>query len=516
MSKEKEPDSIEAENKAASTDPKDESQSPGPEDTGQDAPQKTEEEIIAEAQDDAPAGEEPRIDDEPSGDETHSAETEVETAPEYPEEPAHFDEPEPASNIADADETAHESHGPSFASTALMILLLILFVIGITLWAGPKLAPHLPESVAKYLNPAVNGTKEEIAALKARLAEIEGKVAPIDGGAISDAQSSAAAAKAAADSVQQGIQAVSDGTSKELDKINSALAKADAKFADLNGRIGTVENSLEKKITDLTAELRSMSGAVDRNAAVGPANAQLQASLQALQTRVDHLASELDILPELVRRDEAAALATKTDLATVKSDLAAEISTVAADAEAAKKIGSDALNDAKNSVREAAIRGLTTTLTSRLNGGLSYDGVLTELESLSGVKAPDAVAANAATGVATLAKLKAGFPQAARKALAAERAASDGGGATARISAWLESQVSARPTKPVEGGSAGAILSRVDAALEAGDTATALKEAEALPDTSKEAMSDWLGQLRRKVGAEAAIGEYIAATGVQG
>ena len=58
----------------------------------------------------------------------------------------------------------------SLAATALMILVGILVVVVGTLWAAPRVAPHLPASVAQHLMPGQMTTTAEVQALREQLA----------------------------------------------------------------------------------------------------------------------------------------------------------------------------------------------------------------------------------------------------------------------------------------------------------------------------------------------------------
>ncbi|MEM7178889.1 MAG: mitofilin family membrane protein [Pseudomonadota bacterium] len=526
MSKEKEPEGVEPEQPAKPLSPSDDSSV----ETAAQAEQDSDGADVPLNSDDLPAHAEPAERAEPieteepkEGSDDDADAKQVETAPIGPSSPP------PQREIPAEYDHEHEGGGSHLASTALMILLLVLFVIGITLWAGPKLAPHLPESVAKYLNPALNGTKDRVAALENRLMELEGRAAPVLKSDLNEVKSSVDEALAAVGATQKNVDEVSQGAGDEIQRIDSAVSKTEAKMSNLDARVGQVETDFEKKVADLSGQLKSIStalaAAAEKDAASGPVNAQFQASLQALQSRVDNLAKELDTLPGLVSRDELASYATKADLAALasKADLEAaktalskQVSDAVAAADAAKKIGDDALNDARNSLKAAAVKGLTSTLKSRMNGGLPYDATLSELENLGAAKPPAAIASGAQTGLATVAELKSGFAAAARSATATESAAAGQGDTASLITSWLESQVSARPTTAVEGNSTGAVLSRVEAALNSADLAGALKEAETLPDAAKGAMSDWLDRLKQRVDADAALGGFVAQIGGQG
>ena len=54
----------------------------------------------------------------------------------------------PPDDLPHIDHAQDDAHGHrTFAATALMILIGVLFIASLTLWAAPKIAPYLPESL---------------------------------------------------------------------------------------------------------------------------------------------------------------------------------------------------------------------------------------------------------------------------------------------------------------------------------------------------------------------------------
>ena len=91
---------------------------------------------------------------------------------------------------------------------------------------------------------------------------------------------------------------------------------------------------------------------------------------------------------------------------------------------------------------------------------------------------------------------------AARAALdAATLSGARGGGFTERAGAFLRNQLGVRSLAPQEGTGADAVLSRMQADVEAGDLAAALNEAQALPPEGRAAMQGWLDGATARVGA---------------
>ncbi|MEM7669868.1 MAG: hypothetical protein AAF317_12115, partial [Pseudomonadota bacterium] len=294
------------------------------------------------------------------------------------------------------------------------------------------------------------------------------------------------------------------------------VQRKEHRIADTGAKIASVENSVGAQITALQQEVSALAttlaAAEARNDGSAPSPAELQAAMQALQTRVDGLASTLTVLPSLVRTEDTAGFATKADIATIQAEIAA----AAAAAEEAKTIGGSALSGLESSARTAAIRSSVSVLMNRISGGLPYASALAEIEGLSGVTAPEALSSPAAEGLAQHESLLSGFSDAARDAMAVSASGTADGSTSSLIAKWLESQVSVRPTSPTDGETTGAILSRIEAALEDRDLSTALAQAGTLPAAEAEAMAPWTNLLATRVGAEAALPDFIATVGGQG
>lgn len=120
------------------------------------------------------------------------------------------------------------------------------------------------------------------------------------------------------------------------------------------------------------------------------------------------------------------------------------------------------------------------------------------------------LADHAAAGLPTIASLRDSFPAAARDGLEAALRANMGESWTDRVSNFLRSQTGLRSLTPREGDDPDAVLSRAEAALEAGDVAGALAELERLPDAAKPALADWTASARVRLEAEAAFATLAA------
>lgn len=148
----------------------------------------------------------------------------------------------------------------------------------------------------------------------------------------------------------------------------------------------------------------------------------------------------------------------------------------------------------------AAQDALLARIAMAVTEGEGFAPLLDQAGTL-GLAIPDTLRARA-EGVPDEPALKAGFPEAARAALDASNLAdARGGGFGERASAFLRNQLGVRSLAPREGTDPDAVLSRMQAAVEAGDFAAALTESQALPAEGRAAMKGWLDGAAARVGA---------------
>jgi hypothetical protein len=245
-------------------------------------------------------------------------------------------------------------------------------------------------------------------------------------------------------------------------------------------------------VIDLDALRREV--VADAAAAGDPqAAAQLGEEINALSARIALLetAGPPDLLFEVQRRlDEiAATVAALTD----------ETAALAADAAERDRATGAARLLAFNNVRAAAERG---------------DAFSDELAILAqlGVDAAAIDALDAAvTGVPSRADLAAAFADAAAAILTATAASDPEAGFWDRLWNNARGIVTVTPTVPVEGDTPTAILSRMQAAVDAGDLETALEERLGLPETGLAASAAWAAEAEARIALDAAIAGLGAA-----
>ncbi len=221
--------------------------------------------------------------------------------------------------------------------------------------------------------------------------------------------------------------------------------------------------------------------------------------------------------------DPAAMAALSQEIATLKSDIAAQagssaaaIAAVNAAAEAARTALAEAqaqaatlTEQAKATAAAADARAALGRIGAAVETGAPFATALGALTD-AGITVPDPLAAAAASGLPTLASLQTSFPDAARLALDESLRAGMGTGTMDRFGAFLRTQTGARSLTPREGGDPDAILSRAEAALRAGDLSTTLAEIATLPEAGQAALATWTAQAQARVAGVAALATLAA------
>jgi hypothetical protein len=141
---------------------------------------------------------------------------------------------------------------------------------------------------------------------------------------------------------------------------------------------------------------------------------------------------------------------------------------------------------------ETQARAALTQILSAMNNGQGFVGPLSDLRA-TGVKIPAPLIENV-EGVASLADLRADFPPAARNALAVSR-----GVGNDSVGGFFRTQLGIRSLEPKDGDDPDAILSRAEAAIEAGDLPAALEEIGTLPPEAQAELATWVAQAETRL-----------------
>ena len=381
-----------------------------------------------------------------------------------------------------------DEHGHrSLAATALAVLVGVIFVASLTLWAAPKVAPHLPAGVGKYLMPGEAQAAARLAKLEEALAQQEAR-----------AGSEIAALQAEVSALAVQLEANAASEAAEAAKATAEGAAADV--AALAVHIATIDEELAGIRSELTAVSGALSEAAEGAGATPP---ELAAKLASLGARLDAISSTVE--------EGAGTQALDKKIAA----LAARMDAVERSAADAQNQQSAALGEVETALQAARLQAALDVLSSRLTNGLPYGAKLNEAAGIAGKAPPEALSAGAAGGVATATELEATYSRFANAAVAADVRAQGGDGALGAIG-WLRSQVAGRPIEEQEGDSVGAITSRIGARVSEGDLSAALAEAETLPEHAQAGLGRWLERLRARVSAEASLEAWRAEIGAGG
>lgn len=277
------------------------------------------------------------------------------------------------------------------------------------------------------------------------------------------------------------------------DEIRDALTTQDGTLSELGTRIATLEG-VEPPTLDLSP--------------VEDQIASLQATMSDLSARLDDMVSRIDTLerqPLESAVSEEAIAAYERALADLQAEVEAqraEVSLMAQEAVAAEE-------NAEENAQLAASRAALAEITTALESGASFSGAVAVLSS-NGVDVPEALAAQAESGVPTQSGLAEAFPDAARAALREARSAdTEGAEGVGRITTFFANQLGARSVAPKEGDDADAVLSRAEAAVRSGDLSAALSELSALPEAAQGALSDWQDGARARLEAKTAADDLV-------
>ncbi len=267
--------------------------------------------------------------------------------------------------------------------------------------------------------------------------------------------------------VESGLEAVEGRIDTLADQIGALPPPADL------SPLEAAQQELSGTMEDLTGRLAALEDAVD-----------------AVDTRL----SEVEKRPVSEGASDAAIAAYERELQALQEAMATQRAEVEAMTEEAARMEENAAATARATAQRAAL----SRIQSALDSGAAFDDAVARLQETA-ADVPDDLREVAAEGVPTLDSLQDGFPPAARAALAATRQATDGD--AGNFADFLRSQLGARSLTPRAGDDPDAVLSRAEAALRESRLRDALSELEALPEPGRAALSDWVSDANRRLGA---------------
>ncbi|MGB1235913.1 MAG: COG4223 family protein [Planktomarina sp.] len=290
-----------------------------------------------------------------------------------------------------------------------------------------------------------------------------------------------------------------------LVSVQQAQSDLQAEFDALNAAVGDL--AAKPAVPDLTQDIAALGGTLT----------SLEATLGTLQSDLTQANDRLTVLEkrpltEVVAPGAIAAYQQELDTLQARvADQLAQIETVAETAtseiEAAKEQAAALELQAADNARIGAATSAANAISAALASGGGYADPLAVLAENADFEIPAIITDNADAGVETLSGLTDAYPAAGRAALAAARSAGVDGGEESGIAAFFKSQLNVRSTTVQEGDGVDAILSRVEAAVKAGDIQTALAEAQTLPDEAQPPLADWMSTAQTRIDALSAVSQ---------
>ena len=390
-----------------------------------------------------------------------------------PVEEEHLSEmAEPVEDLEDEEED--EEHHVSLAARSLQFLALIAVGIAIGLWAGPRLAPHLPKGLAPlaaWLSPQTNASTDALEGLRA---ETNLRLAVLEAG-IKREEIESRLANFQTDIVNP--------LRDQMKALSDQVAAADTTAAE--ARLWAVEGRVEGLVAELES-LRSMFGSLAEEG--GAITADTAASIAAYRTRIDALQAQVD---EITGRQGELTRA-----------IAQAQSTASERVEEAQQLVETASETALTAQNQAALQTRLTEIESALQTGANFSSAAAAIAEISGHPVPEKLSQGAVTTAEALGQE---FPLLAHAAIRADIAATPTEGGLSGLGSFFKAQVATRSLTPQEGTSADAVLSRMEAALKQGDLPLVLAESNGLSEAAMAEVANWLADVSARADA---LSEY--------
>ncbi len=351
--------------------------------------------------------------------------------------------PPGASAIGSDDGWTRPALAGAAGGVAALVLVIILQIIGVL--------PAPGRSAANQAAEQARTASEAVAAVDRRLSAVEMITQGLPAKGALDALNGRVAAL---ETAQGDLAAKAD-----VNDLGSQLAAVSAKLEAMPAGVTQGDLSdLAARVSRLEEGGATSDGTVD-SAAVG-----------ALSGRIDTAQASIKALGERI-----VALEKKVDAAPADNRLAARAIAVVALRRAAESEGPFA-----------------TDLEMAAALGLPQEDVA-------------ALRPFAEAGAPTKATLAAEFPTIAGQIVTATMQSDPNAGFFDRLFAGISGLVSVRPVGPVEGSDPPAIVSRMRAAINAGDLETALKERDALPQAGLDASAEWAARAKNRAAIDALL-----------
>lgn len=282
-----------------------------------------------------------------------------------------------------------------------------------------------------------------------------------------------------------------------------------ARIDTLESRVGAIESE--------AASLRETLAAAQQSAGATGGQAQdgaLAARLEALEARLAESGTggggtDSAVVAQLSGKVDAGLESVNAAVAQAGDKISAVEGRVNALEQTVSQIAGDIEAGAANG-KEAARMIAASTLKSAAEEGRPFNDLIAPVEALTGPNPQlDVLKGQAASGLARPAVLLAEFEPAADAILSIDAPRPEG--MLEGLLANARSLVKVKPAGPLEGNSNEAIVSRIRAALEAGNLAEALAQWQSLPEAARNASAEWGQRLKTRVEAGAALDGVLSA-----
>lgn len=297
----------------------------------------------------------------------------------------------------------------------------------------------------------------------------------------------------------------------QIDQLTAQIEVMSAKIDAPDETAGQTADAVVQLKTTLSDELGgigdTIGGLVQRLAQVDARMEQLEArpetrSPEEFTGAVQALRGDLASWQKEAERLRAENASLSAELSSARAEIAAiRESLVAAEAALAQAEQSRGIEDKER------LAGIIARLGNALAEGGPFVDAAQDYQAATGTSLPEGLAAASGSGVPTAVTLQAGFPDAARSALAVSLQSREGRGPLEKAGDFVRAQLGVRSVIAREGTDPDAVLSRAQAAVDAGEFGAAAAELAALPDAGQVEMQAWTEMVMARVAAENALAE---------
>lgn len=280
--------------------------------------------------------------------------------------------------------------------------------------------------------------------------------------------------------------------SDEISALNTLIASYDDTTAlqDLQAQI----DGMRTIVTDLAAlqvEIEQLFGVqnetIDRVAALEEKLTSQSGSTPAANAEITRYATALKLVQTQISEQNNAI-----------SEQRAGIAELSAAVELTQQ-------ETKSATHQSLTDGTISQVIGALESGAPFAFAIAGLQDFETLLTPALVAA-APYGVPTADALARAFPEQSRTALIAARTTSTSQASSSnRVGDFLRSQLGMRSITPRAGNDPDAVLSRAEAAIQAGQVSNALSALTALPDSARTSMAGWIEQAELRQAAQLAV-----------